>query len=101
MAFQQSKGLNADGVIGVETWKALEAQPLASVVDKSPVGPQEMLADIAAQYVGAASGLSPKLAHDTNRSPEIFLADNPYHAHRANKDRRAPPPGPEGAHPGA
>jgi peptidoglycan hydrolase-like protein with peptidoglycan-binding domain len=44
MAFQQSKGLTADGIIGAETWKALEAQPLASVVDKYPVGPQEMLA---------------------------------------------------------
>jgi peptidoglycan hydrolase-like protein with peptidoglycan-binding domain len=57
MAFQQTKGLTADGIIGAETWRALEAQPLASVVDRYPVGPQEMLADVAALYVGTTETL--------------------------------------------
>jgi hypothetical protein len=42
-----------DGVVGEETWAALEAHPLAAVITNYRVGPQEALADIAAPYVGA------------------------------------------------
>jgi peptidoglycan hydrolase-like protein with peptidoglycan-binding domain len=75
MAFQQSKGLTADGIIGAETWRALESQPLTSVVDKYPVGPQEMLADVAALYVGTTETLDNRMGNDA-RLREIFEADD-------------------------
>jgi hypothetical protein len=75
MAFQQSNGLTADGIIGAETWRALEAQPLASVVDKYAVGPQEMLADVAALYVGTTETLDNRMGNDA-RLREIFEADD-------------------------
>lgn len=74
-AFQQSKGLTANGVICAKTWTALEAQPLASVVYKYPVGPQEMLADVAALYVGTTETLDNRMGSDA-RLREIFEADD-------------------------
>jgi hypothetical protein len=55
--------------------RALEAQPLASVVDKYPVGPQEMLADVAALYVGTTESLDNRMGNDA-RLREIFEADD-------------------------
>jgi hypothetical protein len=53
----------------------LEAQPLASVVDKYPAGPQEMLADVAALYVGTTETLDNRMGDDP-RLREIFEADD-------------------------
>jgi hypothetical protein len=79
-AFQQQKGLTVDGEVGGETWKALEAHPLAPVVDSYRVGPQEMLADIAAPYVGSTEAAGNRMGED-QRMREIFEADD-----LANKD---------------
>jgi hypothetical protein len=55
--------------------KALEATPVAAVVDKYRVGPQEMLADIAAQYVGTTEAAENRMGDD-QRLREIFQADD-------------------------
>jgi hypothetical protein len=80
VAFQRQKGLTVDGEVGPETWAALEAHPLAPVVDNYRIGPQEMLADIAAPYVGATEAAGNRMGED-QRMREIFEADN-----LANKD---------------
>jgi hypothetical protein len=79
-AFQQRNGLTADGVVGAETWKALAAHPLATVIAHYRVGPQEMLAEVAAPYVGATEAAGNRMGDDA-RMREIFQADD-----LANKD---------------
>jgi peptidoglycan hydrolase-like protein with peptidoglycan-binding domain len=46
VALQQQKRLTVDGEVGSDTWKALEAHPLAPTVDEYRVGRQEMLANL-------------------------------------------------------
>jgi putative peptidoglycan binding protein/CHAP domain-containing protein len=74
-AFQERNGLTADGVVGAETWKALKAHPLAPAIAQYRVGPQEMLADIAAPYVGATEAAGNRMGDDA-RMREIFQADD-------------------------
>jgi Putative peptidoglycan binding domain/CHAP domain len=73
--FQQTKGLTVDGVVGAETWRALEAHPLTPVIAQYRVGPQEALADIAAPYVGATEAAGNRMGEDA-RMREIFEADD-------------------------
>jgi peptidoglycan hydrolase-like protein with peptidoglycan-binding domain len=75
VAFQTRKRLTATGIVSEDTWKALEATPLARVVDRYRVGPQEMLADIAAQYVGTTEANGNRMGDD-QRLREIFQADD-------------------------
>jgi hypothetical protein len=80
VALQRQQRLTVDGEVGGDTWKVLEAHPLAPVVDDYRVGPQEMLADIAAPYVGATEAAGNRMGED-QRMREIFEADD-----LANKD---------------
>jgi hypothetical protein len=61
--------------VSSETWTALEAHPLAPVVDNYRVGPQELLADIAAPYIGATEAAGNRMGDD-ERMREIFEADD-------------------------
>jgi hypothetical protein len=74
IAFQQSKRLTVDGVVGEETWKALKNHPRATDVARFRVGPQESLADIAATFIGATESLGNRMGDDS-RMREIFEAD--------------------------
>lgn len=75
LAFQRRNALTVDGIVGAETWNALEGQSLAPVIDRYRVGPQEMLADIAATYVGATEAAGNRMGDDA-RMREIFEADD-------------------------
>lgn len=74
-AFQQRNGLAANGVVEADTWRALEAHPLAATLAQYRVGPQEMLADIAAMYVGATEAAGNRMGDDALMR-EIFEADD-------------------------
>jgi len=66
--------LDADGVVGANTWRALLAHNQLEAFYKYPTGPQEFLADIAVPYIGATESRGNRMGSDP-RMREIFEAD--------------------------
>lgn len=73
-AFQRSAKLSVDGVVGRNTWTALQKDHETQELYKYPPGVQEMLADIAVPYIGATEAKGNRMGDDP-RMKEIFEAD--------------------------
>jgi len=72
--FQRQAHLQADGIVGTNTWRALLSHRQRKALYQYPPGPQELLADIAIPYIGATESRGNRIGNDP-RMREIFEAD--------------------------